>query len=284
MFIIVFLKTSDENYFKVINKIPLNQVINFEIDVDAVVTENREINYLKKGIFRGTADPNIYSSGELSWRNIYQPLALNSRTAVVQFVISSLKLHTAINEYSESLSSIRNYIILITSMVILALVAAFYLFTQNYTLLIRNLSGHMKRARSGDLDVRLRPRDDSDLSELAESFNSLIEDIKDLKEKGAKPAETEADSMNAVFRRGVDLLKDSRFDDSISIFRAFIIMRPESFSGYFNLGVALAKKRNYSESLSMFQKARELNPAHDLTRIYVEKVVRLKNAYEPENA
>jgi hypothetical protein len=42
--------------------------------------------------------------------------------------------------------------------------------------------------------------------------------------------------------------------------------------------VAYAKKKEYESSLPMFLKAHELNPAHEMTAAYIEKIERLRRS------
>jgi TolA-binding protein len=86
-----------------------------------------------------------------------------------------------------------------------------------------------------------------------------------------------ADELSEGFRKGVELLKKGSLAEAEAVFRALTIIKPDGFGAYFNLGVVLAKQRNFDRSLEMFEKAREINPSHTHTAVYIEKVMRMRN-------
>ena len=143
-------------------------------------------------------------------------------------------------------------------------------------MLITSLSGHMKKAAQGSLDISLNPVEDDDLNELAHSFNSIVSELKELNKKDKIIKQLERDSSGDLFNLGVNLLKEKNYNDAIAIFKALTIIKPNAFGSFFNLGVAYAKKKEYGFSFDMFERALNSNPGHELTLNYIEKVKRLQ--------
>lgn len=279
LYVIVYAKTADENYFTVQQKIPLSRSLHFNIETDGPVQENKEENYIKKGLVKPIVEPVIYRQKDIAWQNVYHPFAIQKRHYVLAFSIAS-HASVPLQEYTTFLGGIRNSVIAGAALMVIIILIVSLLFHQNFTLLIRNLSRSLKRAARGELDINLNPESDVELSELALSFNSLIDEIKELKEKEKIIQDLEKkDTLNDIFKYGVNLLKENTIDDAITIFRALILLKPESFGSYFNLGVAYAKKKQYDISEKMFWKAYQFNPENELILQYIDKVKRLRKAY-----
>ncbi len=266
LYALVFSRTEDENYFRVAGKIPIKRHFTVDIEDRAIVKEKKEVNYLKKALFHGIVEPVMYRDRNFYWQNVYYPYKIGKRTYVIQFMVNAAPTQVAVNNYSRSVRRVRLAISILSLFLVLAVVAVTVVVTQNYSLLIRNLSRYMKRAAEGDFEVNLNITADPELGDLAQSFTVLVEERKD-----RSPRESEED----LFKTGVFLLKENRLDESISVFRTLILVMPESFGSVFNLAVAYAKTGNYPESLAMFQKAREMNPEDELTGKYIGKVQRL---------
>lgn len=278
----VFSQTADENFFRVRGSLQLHPGIQPGPAVNTVVRENREINYLKRGMFRTVVDPEIYSAGGVFWQNVYQPFTAGGRNYVLQFMISASRTMTALGEYSDSMRRLKWYLICIDIAAVIIVLFVVLHFMQNFSLLIGNLSRSMKKASEGEFDVNMNADADRELAELALSFNSLIEEMKGLREKGKQFDEMEKFSMNDIFKTGVAYMKEERLDEAVALFRSLLIFNPESFGGIFNLGVAYAKQREYALSLAMFTRASELNPEHELTQSYIDKVQRLQAKYDSD--
>lgn len=276
---IIFLKTGDDNYFEVVEHIPLNPSLSLDISKNTVVREDKEINYIKKGVYAPAIDPQIHLTRSVYWQSLYAPITINHKIFVLEFIMSASKTYIALNEYSDEISRIKKYVLILTVFLIVAAIASGFLFMHNFSLLISSLSESMNKAAKGELDINLNPETDEELSELALSFNSLIGELKELKAKEKIIQELEKkDSLTDIFKFGVDLLKENRVDDSIIIFNALILMKP-GFGSYFNLGVAYAKKQDYTRSLNMFEEAIKSNPGHEITLQYIEKVKKLQIHY-----
>ncbi len=266
LYVLVFSRTEDENYFKVAKKVPARNDFTVDVEEQSVVKEKKDVNYLKKAQLHGVVEPKIYNERNYYWQNVYYPYAIGKRTYVIQFMINAAPTQVAVNNYARSVRRMRLAISILTVLLVVAVIAVTLVVTRNYSLLIRNLSRYMKRAAGGDFDVNLNVTADPELGDLAQSFNVLVEELKD---RSARESEED------LFKTGVSLLKENRLDESISVFRTLMLVRPESFGSVFNLAVAYAKTGNYRESLAMFQKAGEMNPDDELTPRYIEKVRRL---------
>ncbi|MBN1495685.1 MAG: HAMP domain-containing protein [Spirochaetes bacterium] len=288
--VIIFTKTSDENYFRIADTIIFNRDLKLELPRSAVVREKKEISYLKRGLLQPAVDPDIYAQGSYSWQNVFYPYELGRRKAVLQFMATAAHTREIIENYGEGSEKTRRFMAIFILFLVFAVIVLSVLFVQNYSLLIRNLSRYMKKAAEGDLDVALHPADDVELNQLALSFNTLIEELKDKTARGQEatvqtgpsPAQEtpEPEGPGTIFSTGVALLKENRLDEAIAIFTTMTIIKPNGFGSYFNLGVARAKKREYDAALSMFEKAREINPSYEVTASYIEKIKRLREPDE----
>jgi hypothetical protein len=270
---IIFSKTSDDDYFSVSEIVPLAGAFEIPLAKGAVVREDREVNFLKKGLFGHVTDPEIRKTGGICWQSCYFPVAVGRKNYVIQYMMSAAKTMIRIEEYASEIHRVRTWVFTIAGVMITAVCAACVLFLYNFRLLLSGLSSSMKKAAGGDLDVNLKPGADAEFDELAHSFNSLIGEIKE-KERIIQELENK-ESFSDLFKFGVNLLKEGRTDDAILFYRALIILKPEGFGSYFNLGVAYAKKRDFRSSISMFEKALEIKPGDERT---LENITRVRNS------
>jgi tetratricopeptide (TPR) repeat protein len=268
LYAIIFSKTEDENYYRIIHLIQLRNDFDLKLPRNGVVKENKKINYLKKGLLNSTMDPDIYSQDNYHWHTIYYPYEMKGKKIVLQFLVSASKTEESVRNFSDSLRRIRLMNIIVTVVLAIAVTMLTIVFAQNYSLLIRNLSRYMKKAANGDHDVSLNPTADGELTQLAQSFNTLMEELKDKTDRHAPVA----DGIDDLFGTGVKALKENRLEEAIAIFKTMTIVKPQGFSSHFNLGVAYAKKRDYGSALAAFEQALQLNPSHDLTKTYIQKV------------
>jgi len=277
--VIIFTKTNDENYYRIAETLFFHDDLRLNLTRSAVVREQKEVNYLKKGILHASVDPEIYSENGYYWQNVYFPYEIRNRKAVLQFMISALRTQEVIDNYSESIQGTRTSIIVLTVILVIAVVVLSVVFVQNYSLLIRNLSGYMKKAADGDLAVSLNTTEDVELNQLAQSFNTLIDELKDRTEKAAQDTESPQDTeeAGAIFKTGVSFLKENHLDEAIAIFTTLTIIKPNGFGSFFNLGVAHAKKREYGKAIRMFEEALRINPKFGVTAAYIEKIKKLQN-------
>lgn len=268
LYILIFSKTNDDNYFKLKNKIRLNQSVTIKTRIGKIIREKKMNNYLKNGLFKPVMDPQIYTINGIFYKTLYYPFSINKSRIICKFLISSSEVITTLNEYSEKIDRIKKYLILIATGTVVIVIITILLFVYNFRVLIKNISYSFKKASDGSLENVLASSDD-DLNELANSFNDIISELKEKKE-----------SFGDLFKLGVDLLKDNKYDDSIAVFRTITIIKPDNFGSYFNLGVTYAKQKNFQSSLEMFYIAHNINPAHTLTQTYIEKVKHMYNSNE----
>jgi tetratricopeptide (TPR) repeat protein len=292
LYILVFSRTEDDNYFRLTEKFPVNSGLTMDIGERESVQDAASLSYLKEGLIRPAIDPEIYSKDHYSWQNVYQPLKVGKKTYALQFMVRPSAYMKATDSFNSVITGSRRTMLMVSAGLILCVLVLTAIFSQNHSMLVKKLSEYIQKAASGNLDINIKAAGDPELNELAMSFNTLVEEMKTRKEsqEGAASAgtetggenESEEDSliMKELFRTGVLCLKENRLSEAITIFRLIISVRPEGFSSYFNLGVACAKAKLYGESLSMFRRAREANPSYEMTDRYIERVEKLilKNA------
>ncbi len=266
-YILLFSKTSDENYFRLRGKVPLKKDFRLQIEIGSVVKEEKSKNYLKEAQLSGIVEPEIYSNKGLYWQNVYFPFKVKRKTYIIQFIVSASKTEYLLSIYNRSNNNAKWIIIIVSIVMIIAAVIATIIFMHNYSLLIKNLSQYIEKAAKGDLNVSIKTINDDELNKLANSFNSLIHELKD---------KSSSEPLSSIFATAVKCLKENNLDDAISLFKTITILRPEGFGSYFNLGVAFAKKKDYRQSLDMFNKALEINPQHELTGKYIRKVEKMR--------
>jgi len=303
---IIFTKTEDENYFRIADTLLFHEDLNLPITRSEVVREQKDINYLKTGLLHSAVDPGVYTQSGYTWQNVYYPFEIKNKKAVIQFLVSAARLQATIDSYAASTGGMRIFNIIFTIALVLAVIALSVIFLQNYSLLISNLSHFMKKAADGDLDVSLNQTGDDELNQLALSFNTLIDELKEktvrtplepgtqpeqvpgreeTEGKGEEPRQEEEtpadnDSLGEIFTAGVSMLKENRLEEAIAIFLTLTMVKPGGFGSYFNLGVAYAKKRDYNRAIAMFEEAARINPAFEVTSQYIEKVKKLR---EPDD-
>ncbi|OHD63087.1 MAG: hypothetical protein A2176_08260 [Spirochaetes bacterium RBG_13_51_14] len=277
--VIILAKTADENFYRVAETVSFHSDFNLGLKPSAVVRERKEINYLKRGLLQCAVDPTIYSQNGYYWQSVYHPYEVNRKRAILQFLVSVSRTQEILEGYAEDTGGMRVFIIVLTVVLVIAVVALSVIFIHNYSLLLRNLSSSLKKAAGGDLGVSLNPTGDDELNQLARSFNTLIEELKDKTGRSAPEPEPapEAEGIGSIFGTGVSLLKKNRLDEAIAIFTALTVLKPQGFGSWFNLGVAHAKKREYDTALRMFEEARRINPAFAVTGAYIEKIRKLRN-------
>jgi len=95
--IIIFSKTTDENFFRVASK--YDAVKTVEVETGQRVREENEENYLKKGIYEPVTNPNLFSDKGSYWHNAYVPLSLKEGTFVARFMISSSDAVFSLEDY-----------------------------------------------------------------------------------------------------------------------------------------------------------------------------------------
>jgi methyl-accepting chemotaxis protein len=230
---IIFSQTADENYFRVVEVVPADSSFDPGLKRGDVVRENRSINYLRQAVARATVDPVIQTDKGLYWYNVYTPLQASARQRsggpVVQLIVSASQTMTTLNEYSGLVRTMKRYIIITNVAAVLVVIFVLLHFMQNFTFLIKSLSKTMKKASQGEFVSGMNGAMDDELAELAESFNSLIDEMKELREKERQMSLEARYSLNDIFKSGVQNLKENRLDDAVALFRTLLLFNPESF-------------------------------------------------------
>ncbi len=307
--VIIFSHTTDDNFFRVLETIQLSALQLNLPSKGAIVQEEGNGRYgqnpaasLRRGLTGTVLESTTYGDGATRWQNLYFPVTIGSTPGVIQFILSADIASSTEDRFRENLRSSVISLSVLSIVLVIIVAAGSLVFSHNYTLLIRNLSRSLMEAGGGNLGINLRPVQDEELDELAHSFNTLIEGLrereyrekeleqklsearnepKNAAEENDKTAAAEKidgdESLDMIFRIGVQAMKDNDLDSAISLFRTLTILKPDGFGSHFNLGVAYAKKADYDSSLKMFTRAREINPDYELTERYIEKVTTLKN-------
>ncbi|MBP7585297.1 MAG: tetratricopeptide repeat protein [Spirochaetes bacterium] len=202
--ILVFSRTSDDDYYRVLEKVPLNAAFRVEAEVKSVVTLERETEHLKKGVYAPTVDPSVYESGAFTWRAVYQPFRLRNRNLVVGFFSSAGRTASALVEYDASIRGIKRNVAVINAAAAALVALAVALFIHSYSLFLKNLAGYFGRASRGDLAVNISAPAGDEMQELAASFNGLIEEMRSLKEAAAQPPAARAPEESVVDGRSAE--------------------------------------------------------------------------------
>ena len=268
----VFKKTADENYFKVIKASSMTGARKLHFNEGMQIMESSEINYLKKGLYETAIDEKIYSEDGSHFFNIYIPAKFAKSECVIQISVSAEEYALNSINIEKQTASLKKALIVFTAILCILFASLTFIQLEQMRAFYKRMSGVAQNAAQGS-DTVMNPSADSDISELALSFNSLVGEIKE-KEKIIEELSSK-DSLSDIFKFGVNLLKENRFDEASNIFSSLIMLKPDGFGSFFNLGVIFAKKKNYTESLNMFQKALEINPDHDMTKSYISKTERL---------
>jgi hypothetical protein len=269
LYAVIYARTSDDNYFKVIETVPISKNMTLNLEKKSLVMEDKEINYLKKALHHALVDPALYSQDGLCWQNVYTPFIMGKKIMVLEFMLSAHRARDAIASFNQTGNQARFIFAAASAVLALAVIVLSLVSSHNFTLLITGLTEYMNKAASGDLDVNLKTTDDESLNQLAQSFNSLIDELRD---RNDRPG---TDPYADIFRQGVTSLKENRLTEAVAVFTTLSMVRPEGFGSFFHLGVAHAKLKNYAVSLEMFARSKALNPGHELTDRYIDKVKKI---------
>lgn len=264
--VIIYRETGDDNFFRVVGEVPVDHRISFNLDQNKKIRENKKKNYLRRARLSVVVDPEIYSWENIYWHSIYSPYKSKKRNYIIQYLVTASGTYHLMTDYNRSINFLRKAMAVVSFILVLAVSLLTMIFINNYSLLISNLTRSISKAAKGEYDIIIKETDDEQLNELASSFNSLVDELKEISAK---------EPHGELFKRGVELLKENNLEDAVSIFRAIVLMKPEGHGSYFNLGVAYARLKKYRLSMEMFIKAREIKPDYELTFRYIEKVENL---------
>ena len=245
----------------------------------SALSEARSGEIIRRGLTEISVDTEIRSKNGHAWQNVFFPLPGDKKNHLVMMQSPAYNALAILRKFEESSNTMKIRVLIITSISMVVVIFLVLLFTHNITMFVDNLSGSMRKAAEGDLSVTLNPHADRDFSKLATSFNTLIEELrsreKDIEELNQK------DDLSDIFKMAVSTLKTGQIENAITLFNTVIILKPDSFGSFFNLGVAYARIREYEKSADMFNRALEINPEHQLTMSYIEKVKAIREKNEP---
>jgi methyl-accepting chemotaxis protein len=192
LYIMIFSRTEDDNYFRLTEKFPVNSGLTMDVSEKEAVQDTESLSYLKEGLIRPAIDPEIYSRDHYSWQNVYHPLKVKKKTCAVQFMIKPSAYMKAADSFNSVITESRRAMLTVSAVLVLCVLVLTAIFSQNHSLLVKKLSEYMQKAASGNLDVNIKAAGDPELNELAASFNTLVEEMKTRKEsqEEAAPAMT----------------------------------------------------------------------------------------------
>ncbi|MFW5862791.1 MAG: HAMP domain-containing protein [Spirochaetota bacterium] len=273
----IFSRTSDDNYYRLSEVVKANPELAATFRKGTTLSEERSGEIIRRGLTEISVDTEIRSKNGHAWQNVFFPLPGEKKNHVVMMQSPAYNVLAILRKFEESSHAMKIRVLIITSISMVVVIFLVLLFTHNIHMFVDNLSGSIRKAAEGDFSVKLNPDSDRDFSELATSFNTLIEELRS-REKNFEEL-TQKDYLSDIFKMAVSKLKASHIEDAITLFNAVIILKPDSFGSFFNLGVAYARTREYEKSAAMFNRAREINPEHQLTMSYIEKIkaIREKN-------
>lgn len=274
----IFSKTSDENYFKVKSTLKIHSLFKIPYKRNQIVNNESQTTFLKEGIFQTTFDPNLYTDKKLFWHNIYTPIKLSNSTYVLKFAVNHSKTGNILKKHLENNKEKKELLSYTVIIFIILLLIVSLLYMNIHSVFVNKLAKFVEKASKGDLNLAINSNADNDMSKLANSFNTLIEDLKD-KEKKIKNLE-KREEYSEIFKHGVQQLKNKKYNDAITIFTTITILKPNGFASYFNLGIAYIKNKDFHKSIYNFNKALSLNPEHDITKNYLDKIYKMKSKHE----
>ncbi len=264
--VILYRETGDDNFFRVADEVPVSGRISFHLDRKKEIREKKEKNYLRRARLSTVVDPEIYSREGTYWHSIYSSYKIKKRTYIIQYLVTASGTFHLMSGYSRWINNLRKAMAVVSFILVLAVSLLTILFINNYSLLISNLTNYMSKAARGEYHLSIKKSDDRQLNELASSFNSLVDGLKEMSEK---------EPYGDMFRKGVELLKENRPEEAVSVFHALVLMKPEGHGSLFNLGVAYARLKKHHLSLEMFRRAELIRPDHELSARYREKVEKM---------
>ncbi len=256
--------TDDDRYYQVTKVIKGNSLHNKLTRIDT------SDNYLlRKGFAHVTVNPVIQTENTISYIESYIPLLHNGKTYCI--IIQWLAPDTLLlqQKHSNEVTSLTQTVAIVIAVTFIVIACISLVQVYRTKSLIKELSHSIQSVAAGSLDIALNDSVDSELKDIAQSFNSLVENIKN-KEQMLQTIKEE--TFTDIFKRGVAYLKEMKLDEACACFQVMLIYKPTSFASVFNLGVCYAKKGDFKTSLQYFMKAKELNPDNELTMRYIEKL------------
>ncbi|TAL37083.1 MAG: HAMP domain-containing protein [Spirochaetes bacterium] len=188
---LIYARTPDDNFFELLESVSLNPGFRVQLPESRIVQEEKEMNFLRRALVSAVTDPETRRADGLYWQTVYTPIPVLGKIHVLQLFVSVTGQYGNFAEYTEHSDTARALVAGLAALIALLLAGAGWLLAHNYSILVRGLSSHMDRAAKGDLSISLRPTSDTELASLALSFNTLIGEMRGLKETRDREQATE---------------------------------------------------------------------------------------------
>lgn len=245
-----------------------------EIDSNDIVSDSDPAIF-EKAFEKAVSDEKIYSDNNKYYTVIYFPFDNRNERYIARALVAVDKIAMI------RINSSRHFIRAIQILLAVSAVsfAVFFLLSIFFGIRIRKKFTKINKNVSHAIANREKITDNhtnSEIKPLANSINSLIDDLLDQKETIDRLKLL--NDFDVIFRKGVEFLKTRDYESAKHIFHTLILVKPDSFGSVFNLGVIYAKQKDYTRSLSMFQSALAINPEDKLSLQYCEKINKLAGA------
>jgi len=258
--LIVYKRTSDDHYFKKLASIS-----------GGIVKKPKDISFvgkdaiMQKGMIHPAFDSVPFKKETHVLYSLYHPLHINKKKYLCQIIMINPDAKTLVNLFNTNTSRLKFFMALVIVLIAGGVITLTLSFMSNYENFIKKLTESIKNAVSGSYNtITSHPNDE--LFEFADSFNKLIEDMK------SRDSSDGDEILQLFFKNAVSHLKNKEVTRSKHIFESILSIKPDSFGSLFNLGTIYAKEQHLEVALSYFEKASALNPHHELTKNYINKV------------
>jgi tetratricopeptide (TPR) repeat protein len=269
MAMVLFRPTDDENYFRVARRILLDPDFTIPFHAGKNVKGPKSSKYLKLGRSAPVVDPSLYKQGSTLFQYLHFPVTFKKKRYIATIVLSQEALMGKISHYTDKTRWTRYLIMTMSILLIIASIIATIVLAQNFEVIIKNMTSFVQRAAEGDLEVTMSEPKDEDLKTFAQSFNSLLDEMKQM---NSKETTQKQQQRNDLFNRGVEAMKENNLEQARAMFLALVELYPTSHGSHFNLGVIHARQKDYAVSARHFKKAVELDPEDQTGKDYLARV------------
>ncbi len=275
--IILFSPTADENFFRPLAVIQTDSRFSADIDMKKPVQAAGGKELLKKALLGPAAEDNICYCRDIPCRNIYVPVKTGRKTFAAQIVFEAGRNEKITDSFNSVVSQSMKIMLISSGMLAVIIIILTVLFTQRHSVLVNQLSRYMKQAAEGDLELTIKQPGDRELDCLADSFNTLMEEMRQMRQLPSEKGEAAGNVNSRFFKYGTALLRQGKAAQALSVFEFLETEDPSSFASFFNAGVILAKMKRYQEALEHLEKACAINPAFELTVVYTDRIKKIIN-------